>query len=548
MIKPVILTLDDDLNVLQSIQQDLRSKFGAAYKIVRADNGQAAIEMITEFQRRGNSVALFLVDQRMPEMSGVEFLEKAKELYPDAKRVLLTAYADTDAAIEAINSVQVDYYLLKPWDPPEEKLYPPLTDLLEDWKSTNVDTGGLRLVGYQWSPKSHQVKDFLARNNIPYQWLNLELNPRAEQLLEVAGLDNPELPCVFLPDGSVLQNPDNLEVAEKAGLQTIPENPYYDLIVVGAGPAGLAAAVYGASEGLKTLVVEKEAPGGQAGMSSRIENYLGFPGGLSGAELSRRAVSQAKRFGVEILTPQEVTSFKIDGPSKILTLRDGKELNCRALLISTGVSYRKIESKGVEELTGAGIYYGAAMSEGESIKNSNVYVVGGANSAGQAAMYFSRYAKNVYLMIRGDSLEKSMSSYLIDQISQSENIQVLKKTQVKEALGKDRLEQLVIEREGKEEKVQAKALFIFIGAKPHTDWLEDVLLRDEKGFIITGQELVSANLPFSTNERQPYMLESSTAGVFVAGDVRYGSVKRVASAVGEGSMAVMYVHRYLAEV
>ena len=548
MIKPVILTLDDDLNVLQSIQQDLRSQFGAKYKIVRADSGSAALEMITEFQRRGNSVALFLVDQRMPGMSGVEFLEKAKDLYPDAKRVLLTAYADTDAAIQAINSVQIDYYLLKPWDPPEEKLYPPITDLLDDWKSTNVDTSGLRLVGYQWSPKSHQLKDFLARNNIPYQWLNLELNPKAKQLMEVSGLEDPVLPCVFLPDGSILQNPDNLEVAEKAGLQTIAENPYYDLIIVGAGPAGLAAAVYGASEGLKTLVVEKEAPGGQAGMSSRIENYLGFPGGLSGAELSRRAVSQAKRFGVEILTPQEVVSFKTDGPSKILTLGDGKELNCRALLISTGVSYRKIEAKGVGALTGAGIYYGAAMSEGESIKNSNVYIVGGANSAGQAAMYFSRYAKNVFMMIRGDSLEKSMSKYLIDQIELSENIQVLQKTEVKEAKGTEKLENLVLLRDGKEETVKAKALFIFIGAKPHTDWLEGQLIRDEKGFIITGQELEAAGIPFTKKERQPFMLESCMAGVFVAGDVRYGSVKRVASAVGEGSMAVMYVHRYLAEV
>lgn len=548
MIKPVILTLDDDLNVLQSIQQDLRSQFGAEYKIVRSDNGKAALEMLVEFQRRGNPVALFLVDQRMPGMTGVEFLEQAKEIYPDAKRILLTAYADTDAAIQAINSVQVDYYLLKPWDPPEEKLYPPITDLLEDWKSTNVDTGGIRLVGYQWSPKSHQIKDFLARNNIPYQWLNLELNPKAKQLLEAAELDDPVLPCVFFADGSVLQNPENLEIAERSGLQTIAENPYYDLIVVGAGPAGLAAAVYGASEGLKTLVVEKEAPGGQAGMSSRIENYLGFPGGLSGAELSRRAVSQAKRFGVEILTPQEVVSFRSDGPSKILTLGNGEELNCRALIISTGVSYRKVEAQGVEDLTGAGIYYGAAMSEGESVKNGNVYIVGGANSAGQAAMYFSRFAKNVFLMIRGDSLEKSMSSYLIDQISQSENINVLKKTEVKEAIGTNRLESLIISREGNQERVKAKALFIFIGAKPHTDWLEGRLVRDDKGFIMTGQELISAGIPFERKERQPFMLESCMAGVFVAGDVRHGSVKRVASAVGEGSMAVMYVHRYLAEV
>jgi thioredoxin reductase (NADPH) len=552
MARPLILTLDDDVNVLRAVERDVKNEYGSEFRVARADSGDAALQLLVELKKRGDPSALFLVDQRMPGMTGVEFLEKAVDLYPDAKRVLLTAYADTDAAIKAINDVQIDHYLLKPWDPPQEKLYPVLTDLLDDWRAAyRPPFEGIRLVGNQWAPAVHRVKDFLARNNIPYLWLDPELSEEARQLIEASGRKM-ELPCLFFPDGTTLENPENREVAQQVGLQTTADRPFYDLAVVGAGPAGLAAAVYGASEGLRTIVVEKQAPGGQAGMSSRIENYLGFPKGLSGAELARRAVSQARRFGVEILTAQEVVGFEADGPLRTLKLSDGAELCCRAMLVATGVSYRQLQAKGIEKLTGAGVYYGAAMSEGESVRGKDVYIVGGANSAGQAAMYFSGFAQTVTMLVRRESLSSTMSQYLIEQIEATDNIRVWAKAEIQEAMGSERLEKLLIAcDEGQTvETVEASALFIFIGAKPHTDWLGDTVARDPHGFILSGPEALAngAAAPSPPLARDRFLLETSLPGVFVAGDVRHGSVKRVASAVGEGSMAVMYVHRYLSSV
>jgi thioredoxin reductase (NADPH) len=573
MSEPVIMTVDDDPQVCNAIERDLRRQYRPDYRIVKATSGQDGLNAADALKRRGDSVALFLADQRMPEMTGVEFLGQAVELFPAAKRVLLTAYADTEAAIKAINDVNLDYYLLKPWDPPDEKLYPVVSDLLEEWQAAYQPIfEGIRVVGNQWAPASHQVKEFLARNNIPYLWLDVELSDEAQQLIEGTGMAKPELPCLFFPDGSVLSKPDNRAIAERAGLQTIADRPLYDLIIVGAGPAGLAAAVYGASEGLRTLVVERQAAGGQAGMSSRIENYLGFPAGLSGAELARRAVTQARRFGVEILTAQEVVGFEADGPTRTVRLSDGNELHCRAMVIATGVSYRQLQAEGIQRLSGAGVYYGAAMGEGESVRGKDVYIVGGANSAGQAAMYFSRFANSVTMLVRGESLSKTMSQYLIDQIGETDCIAVWTETEVREVKGDGRLEQLVLSCEGGKstKTVSASGLFIFIGAVPHTEWLGDTVARDEHGFILSGPEAQAAAAAQALREtpspraprrssgwlaprtsletpviHTPYMLETSLPGVFVAGDVRHGSVKRVASAVGEGSMAVMYVHLYL---
>ncbi len=569
MAAPAILTVDDEDQVRNAIERDLRRQYRPTYRIIKASSGSEALDAIDRLKQRNDQVALFLADQRMPAMTGVEFLEKAAGLYPDAKRVLLTAYADTEAAIKAINDAQVDYYLLKPWDPPEEKLYPVLGDLLDDWGSAyRPPFEGIRVVGNPWAPASHQVKDFLARNNIPYLWLDPEVSEEGAQLIVASGTTPAQLPCLFFPDGSRLERPTNREIASRVGLQTVAEKPLYDLTIVGAGPAGLAAAVYGASEGLRTIVVESQAAGGQAGMSSRIENYLGFPGGLSGGELARRAVSQARRFGVEILTAQDVVGLIADGPTRTVKLGDGHELNCRALLVATGVSYRQLQAKGIDRLTGAGVYYGSAMGEGESVRGQDVYIVGGANSAGQAAMYFSRFAKNVTMLVRGKSLSTSMSHYLIEQIGATENIQVWTETEVKEVRGADRLEELVLasSSNGTTKVVPAAGLFIFIGAMPHTEWIGDAVARDTHGFILSGPDIgMSAGVPAdgqrgpghlkavrrsgssaaSTMPRVPFMLETSLPGVFVAGDVRHGSVKRVASAVGEGSMAVMYVHRYL---
>ena len=577
MSKPIILTLDDDPHVLRAVERDLRAKYAAEYRIARADSGAAALELLGEWKRRGRVPALFLVDQRMPEMTGLEFLALASVLFPDARRVLLTAYADTDAAIAAINEVQLDHYLLKPWDPPEEKLYPLISELLDDWQLAHPPVfDGIRVVGHPWTPDSYRVKDFLARNNVPYVWLDVVSNGEARELLALVEDREPALPMLFFTDGTTLANPSNRTIADRIGIQTIADQPLYDLIVVGAGPAGLAAAVYGASEGLKTLVVEEEAPGGQAGMSSRIENYLGFPAGISGGELARRAVAQARRFGVEILTTRQAKGLNADGPTRVVTLEDGTTLNGRAVLIATGVSYRELEAKGVADLTGAGVYYGAAMGEGESVRDQDVYIVGGANSAGQAAMYFARFAATVTMVVRGPSLAASMSQYLIDQIGSTANIRVWTHSEVREAVGTDRLKHLVVTRDGGErsETVEAAALFVFIGAQPRTDWLGGVIARDAHGFVLSGTDATVASAANQDTPapsrasgavrrpsvrtmrrssvsmrapRIPGLLETSVPGVFVAGDVRAGSVKRVASAVGEGSMAVMYVHRYLRE-
>ncbi|MDP9369893.1 MAG: FAD-dependent oxidoreductase, partial [Chloroflexota bacterium] len=518
-----------------------------------ADSGATALEATEQLKLRNEPVALFLADQRMPRMSGVEFLEQGIALFPQAKKVLLTAYADTDAAIRAINSVRIDHYLLKPWDPPEQHLYPVLDDLLADWDAGfHPPFGGLRVIGHRWSPKSHGVKDFLARNQVPYRWLDIEGSPEAEDLVKLAGVERMALPLLLFPDGSHLTDPTNVAIAEKIGLQTQAKLPFYDLIIVGGGPSGLAAAVYGASEGLKTLMVERNAPGGQAGQSSRIENYLGFPSGLSGADLSRRALDQARRFGVEVLTPQSAEAVRVEDPYRYLRLGNGSELACHALMIATGVAYRKLEAPGIERLTGAGVYYGAAMTEAISCRDEQVLIVGGANSAGQAAMFFSRYEGQVTLLVRGEGLAKGMSSYLIDQIAETPNIAVRPFTEVAEAHGERNLEGVTVRstRTGETETLSASALFIFIGAQPGTGWLDGVVERDERGFILTGRDLMrDGKRPKGwTADRDPFLLEASVPGIFVAGDVRHGSVKRVASGVGEGSIAVSFIHQYLSNL
>ena len=554
MAKPAILTIDDDPEVLTAIARDLRKHYGDRFRIIRANSGASAIETLEQLKLRNDTVALLVSDQRMPEMSGVEFIEQATTMFPEAKRVLLTAYADTDAAIRAINSARLDYYLLKPWDPPEEQLYPILDDLLDDWLSVYRPAfQGIRVVGDRWSPCSHNVKDFLARNQIPYQWLDVEQEAEAQKLVDYVANkgEKPKLPLIILAEGEHLQQPTNLQLAEKIGLQTQAEQPFYDLVIVGGGPAGLAAAVYGASEGLSTVMIERQAPGGQAGSSSRIENYLGFPVGLSGGDLARRGVTQAKRFGVEILTPQEAVGIRLENSYRVITLADGSEITCHALLLATGVSWRRLNIPGCEKLTGRGIYYGAAKTEAIACKDEHIYLIGGANSAGQAAMYFSQYANKVTMLVRGESLNKSMSQYLIDQIAATPNIEVMVRTEVVEAKGESKLESITLLHNdtGEQETVAAKSLFIFIGAQPQTDWLDGVVARDERGYILTGADLKQYGKRFSGLylNREPFLLESSVPGIFVAGDVRHKSVKRVASGVGEGSIAIMFVHRYLAE-
>ena len=550
MSKPVILTVDDDPVVLQAVARDLRQKYGDRFRIVRADSGANALDALSKVKLRNETVALFLADQRMPQMSGVEFLENAVQMYPDAKRALLTAYADTDAAIRAINQTRIDYYLMKPWDPPEERLYPVLNDLLDDWwAGFTPPFEGVRVIGNRWSPDSHQVKDFLARNQVPYEWLDIEVSEEARKLVQYAECDTLKLPLVIFPDGSSLQQPTNIQVAEKIGLQTQAEKPFYDLVIVGGGPAGLAAAVYGASEGLRTVMIEREAPGGQAGTSSRIENYLGFPVGLSGGDLARRAVTQARRFGVEILTPQEVQGIHIQDQYRIIKLADGSEVSSHALILALGVAWRRLNVPGIDRLTGAGVYYGAAQTEALSCEGEDVYVVGGANSAGQAAMYFSKYARKVIMLVRGDSLTKSMSQYLIDQIESTPNIEVKVNSSVVEVKGETSLEAITIVNNLTQEQqtVDAKSLFIFIGAQPSTEWLQDIVARDERGFILTGPDVMrDGRCPKGWKlERDPYLLETNVPGIFAVGDVRHGSVKRVASGVGEGSICVQFVHRYL---
>lgn len=550
--KPIIIAVDDDVQVLRAIVRDLRKKYGSSYRIVSSDKALDMLEALRELKMKGEVVALFLSDQKMPEIEGVEFLEEAMDIFPAAGRVLLTAYSDTDAAIKAINEVQLDNYLMKPWDPPEEKLFPVITDLLEEWEENSYDPReqGIKLIGYPFSANAHKIKDFLAGNLIPYLWLETT-DARAEDWLETLELNSPEYPLVILEDGKVLEKPSIAELATAVGLQSTASRDIYDVVIIGAGPAGLAAAVYGGSEGLNTLLIERRAPGGQAGTSTRIENYLGFPKGLSGADLSRRAQAQALRFGVEMLNPQEVVEIQLKSQLKVLKLIDGSEVITRAVVITTGVDYRKLEAPGLEGLSGAGVYYGAATTEANSCSNQDVYIVGGGNSAGQAAMYLSRFARKVYIVIRKKDLRATMSSYLIDQLDETENVEVLGETVITAAKGESHLESLILDdiKGGKEREVSAGGLFIFIGAKPYTDWLGELIPTDERGFVITGRDLLNTE-GFSKvwkEHRDPYALETGIPGIFAAGDVRSGAMNRVASAVGEGAMSISFVHRYLAE-
>jgi len=604
--RPVLLTVDDDPQVVRAIERDLRQHYGKRFRVLKAESGQKALQLVKQLKLRNDALALLLVDQRMPNLSGVDFLEQALNIYPETKRVLLTAYADTEAAIRSINKAKIDYYLMKPWDPPEELLYPILDDLLDDWWAmAKPQFEGIKVIGLRWSPKSYDVKYFLARNGIPYQWLDMEAGEEASQLISyiestgkngrsgytstvsttatssssLSTLGNNKtdnnndsitsstrststpfytsslnLPLVIFPDGSYIEEPSNSELAEKIGLKTRAQMPFYDLIIVGGGPAGLAAAVYGASEGLSTLLIERQAPGGQAGMSSNIENYLGFPSGLSGSNLARRAASQAIRFGAEILTPQEVVNLRVDGPYRIVKLNDGIEISCHTLLIACGVSYRELkEVNGINRLTGSGVYYGASMVEALSCKGEDIFMIGGANSAGQAAIHFSKYAKTVTLVVRGDSLSKSMSYYLIHQLEKTDNIHVLLNSKVTEVLGQNRLEFITITntQTGEVQTVPTPTLYIFIGAVPHTDALVGIIERDANGFILTGPDLIYDGHKYPrgwTLDRQPFLLETNIPGVFAAGDVRHGSMKRVAASVGEGSIAVQLIHQYLKKV
>jgi thioredoxin reductase (NADPH) len=546
--KPVILAVDDDISVLEAVVQDLRRQYGSRYRVLRAGSGQAALDLCAQLQTRGDSIALFLSDQRMPGMSGVDFLAKTIEQFPETMRALLTAYADTEAAIRAINTAKIHYYLTKPWDPPEEKLYPVLDELLEFWNGRNKPGfDGLRVIGTRFGAKDHDLRDFLTKNNVPYQWLDPARTSDAEDLLRARGLSAASLPVVLFGDGTSLVQPDRTQLAARVGMRTEARNQFYDLIVVGGGPSGLAAAVYGGSEGLCTLLIEANAPGGQAGSSSRIENYLGFDAGISGANLADRAFRQATRFGTEFLT-QRVTGFRSEGGYHHVCLSDGREVSSLVCLMSMGVEYRRMDVPGVDRLTGAGVYYGAALAEAKSCQDENVFIVGGANSAGQGAMYFSKYAAKVTMLVRGKSLESSMSKYLIDQIAGTSNIEVLVESQVVEACGETQLDAVRYRTPGGERVEKATGLFTFIGAAPNTNWLPASILRDDKGFLLTGQDLrVNGELPsLWTEQRDPFLLETSVPGVFAAGDVRHGSVKRVASAVGEGSIAVQLMHQYLA--
>jgi thioredoxin reductase (NADPH) len=548
---PILLTVDDDPEVSRSLARDLRQQYGEEYRIRRAESGPAGLDALKELKLRDEKVGLLLADQRMPDMTGVEFLAQAREFYPKARRVLLTAYADTDAAIAAINRADVDYYLLKPWDPPQEKLYPVLDDLLEDWKLQDrlKSDDRIRVVGHRWSAPSHEVKDFLTRNQVPFKWLELERDAEAARLLAANGGDADHLPLVITDMGQTLQAPTTVEVADALGLSSTPSLPFYDLIVIGGGPAGLGAAVYGASEGLRTVLVEREAIGGQAGQSSRIENYLGFPSGIRGGDLAWRATTQARRFGAEMLLTSEVAGLEVCGSARVVRLANGSQLSAHAVLITTGVAYRRLTVPGIDAFAGIGVYYGAATTEVQSCRDEDIFIVGGANSAGQAAVFFAQMARSVTIMVRGQNLERSMSHYLIQQIADLPNVHVRTCTEVVGASGSDHLERLTIadRLSGREEEVEASWLFVFIGAAPCTDWLGKEVRRDENGFVLTGPDLLTdGQLPADWPlERQPYFLETSVPGVFAAGDVRGQSVKRVASAVGEGAMAVTLIHRYL---
>ena len=551
MAKPVILTLDDEAPVSDAIERDLRSHYGREYRIVKSTEPAEALTTLQTLRDRGDEVALLLVDQRMPEMEGTEFLLNAMPIHPEARRVLLTAYADTSAAITAINEIGLDHYLMKPWGPADENLYPVLDELLDDWQAVaDHPYDGIRVAGALWSPESHHVKDFLARSQIPYRWMDIERDAAAEaEVATVTGdADRTRLPIVFLPDGDILVAPSLPDLAAAVGQQTEAAQDFYDVVIIGAGPAGLAAAVYGASEGLRTLLIDKETTGGQAGTSSRIENYLGFPNGISGVDLARRATTQAARLGAEILTAQEVVSIAVNGVTREVHLSNGRTVSCRAIVIATGVSVRRLDAPGVEEFTGAGVYYGAAMTEAANYPGKNVFVVGGANSAGQAAMYFSRYASTVTMVVRGDDLSKAMSQYLIDQIEATDNIVVMTRSEVAAVHGSEnglgRLD-LRDRESGQIESVDAAALFVLIGAMPHTEFLGGVIERTSAGFIPTGTDLSGEGWPL---DRSPFLLETSLPGVFAVGDVREGVIRRVASAVGQGSTAISMVHQYLKTV
>jgi thioredoxin reductase (NADPH) len=551
-----MLTVDDDPEVLRAIERDLRGHYADRYRVMRANSGGTALTTLRELKARNNPVALLLADQRMPQMDGVGFLSQAMDIHPQAKRALLTAYADTNAAIDAINEARVHYYLMKPWDPPEEKLFPALDDLLHDWTAQFRPLyEGIRVLGTRWSSRSYELRDFLGRNQVPYQWIDVELattDPEVRRLIESLGPEAETLPLILFPDGERLAEPAFPVVASKLGLHTKAQTNFYDLAIVGGGPAGLAAAVYGASEGLRTVIVEREAPGGQAGLSSRIENYLGFPSGLSGGDLARRAVAQARRFAVEILSPQEAMSVRVDGPYRHLKLSDSSEISCHALLLAMGVQWRSLDVPGIQRLQGAGVYYGGGASEAIACKGETVYVIGGANSAGQAAMHFSKFAQKVIMLVRGGSLASTMSHYLIEQIEKTPNIEVWTHTSVVEVHGETRLSEITIQRAvtAETERLPATSLFIFIGAQPRTEWLDGLVRRDERGFILSGPDLLhDGKRPEGWSlDRDPGLLETNVPGIFVVGDVRHGSVKRVASGVGEGAVVVQFMHQYLAKV
>ena len=548
---PAIIAVDDEPSVLSAVTRDLRRQYGGKYRIMRAESGETAMDLVRDLKRRGDAVALFLVDQRMPGMSGVEFLEEAAHLFPDARRTLLTAYADTNVAIHAINEIRLDYYLLKPWDPPEERLYPILDDLLSDWKAGfQPPFQGIRIFGDRWSADTYRIKDFLTRNQIPFQWQDTGQDDVREEL-EKLDVRLSELPTLLFPDGSELHRPDHSEILDKLGMRTHASLPFYDLAIVGGGPAGLAAGVYGASEGLNTVLIEREAPGGQAVTSSRIENYLGFPSGLSGADLARRAVTQATRFGAEIIIG-EVVNLSVDGPYRILTLADGSKLSCHALIIASGVTYRRLDVPGADRFTGSGLYYGGAIAEAITNAGQDVFIVGGANSSGQAAMYFSRYARSVTMLVRSSSLAKNMSSYLVKQIEETANIRVIPNAEISELSGEKHLESITVRHKdsGTEETCPATAVFAFIGAAPHTGWLAGLVGLDQAGFVLTASDrpVRGISAPQWTEERAPFPLETHVPGIFVAGDVRHRSMRRIAGATGEGAMAVHFVHQYLSTI
>jgi thioredoxin reductase (NADPH) len=556
MPKPVLFTVDDDPEVLRAIERDLRSHYSDRYRVMRANSAASALSTLRELKARNNPVALLLADQRMPQMDGVGFLSQAMEMHPDAKRALLTAYADTNAAIEAINEARIHYYLMKPWDPPEQKLYPAIDDLLGDWTAHfRAPYEGIRVLGTRWSNRSYELREFLARNQVPYQWIDVEVaqtDSEVRSLINSLGPEAETLPLVLFPDGTRLAEPPLPAVADKVGLRTHAQTNFYDLAIVGGGPAGLAAAVYGASEGLKTVIIEREAPGGQAGLSSRIENYLGFPVGLSGGDLTRRAVDQARRFGVEIVAPQTAVGIRVDGPYRFLKLADGVEISCNALLLAMGVQWRTLDVPGIDRLQGAGVYYGGGTSEAIACRGETVYVIGGANSAGQAAIHFAKYAQKVVMLVRGASLAATMSNYLIEQIKETPNIEVWTKSSLIGVQGDTRLTGITVQcdTDGTRQDLAAASLFIFIGAQPRTEWLGELIERDDRGFVLSGPDLLhNGKRPASwTLDRDPGLLETNIPGIFVVGDVRHGSVKRVASGVGEGAVVVQFMHQYLAKI